>query len=319
MKPAERQTRSHLMKLFERHGFHPRTRLGQNFLIDLNLVEFIVAEARLDKQDVVLEVGTGTGGMTTFLASSAAEVISVDVDSRMHSIARESTSGFDNVLLYHGDILKNKNRLSPDVLNLVAEKLSGDSDRRLKLVSNLPYSVATPVVSNLVATDLPWTRMVVTIQLELGQRMTAAPGSSHYGALSVWLQSQCSVRILKRLNPSVFWPRPRVNSAIVRLSPRPAAKAVISDRSFFHDFLRRLFHLRRKFLRSVVVGMYCKQLDKPDVDDVLQEFGISRPTRAEQLDTGMLVALSNRLHAAIQEQSKNSENQKCSIPTSPGV
>lgn len=299
MKTAERQTRSYLMKLFSQQGFHPRTDLGQNFLIDLNIVEYIIDQAKIEADDVILEVGTGTGGMTPFLALPAAAVVSVELDKNMYRLAQHAVQGFSNVTLLQCDALKNKNLLSPDVLNVVEQKLNENPARRLKLVSNLPYKIATPVISNLVKTELPWTRMVVTIQLELGRRMTAKPGTSDYGALSVWLQSQCWVKILKTLGPTLFWPRPKVHSAIVRLLPDERGKARIHDRSFFHLFIRRLFHQRRKLVRSVLVGMYRKQLKKPEVDVILKSMSLQENVRAEELDPSTLVALSNCFQAAV--------------------
>lgn len=294
MKAAARQTRSHLMELFERHGFHPRSDRGQNFLIDLNLVAFIVGQAELGPNDVVLEVGAGTGGMTTFLAERAARVVSVEVDRHMILLAREAIEPYSNVTLIDCDALKNKNTLSPVVLAAVERDLAEVPGRQLKLVSNLPYNIATPIVSNLVATELPWERMVVTIQLELAERMTAKPRTSDYGALSAWLQSQARVKILKRLSPTVFWPRPQVNSAIVRVFPDRRAQAKINDRPFFQDFLRRLFQQRRKLLRTVLTGMYRKQLDKSQVDSILKEMQLSENMRAEELEVPALLELSNR-------------------------
>lgn len=289
------------MELFEQHGFHPRTTLGQNFLVDLNIVEFIAERANLGPDDVVLEIGAGTGGLTTFLAQYAAEVISVEVDENMYRLAESVTSGFDNVTLLNLDALKNKNRFAPEVLETVSTHLAADSKRRLKLVANLPYSIATPVVSNLVATDLPWERMTVTIQWELGLRMTAKPQTSHYGALSVWLQSQCYVKILKRLQPTVFWPRPAVESAIVQLVPNQNGRDAIADRPFLQDFLRRLFHQRRKLARSVLVGMYRKQLSKPEMDEILVSMKLKPNVRAEELPVSRLVELANRIFAATQD------------------
>lgn len=287
------------MGLFEKVGLHPRSDLGQNFLVDLNILEFIVDSADLSDRDVVLEVGAGTGGMTAFMAKEAAAVVSVEVDKNMAAMAREMTAGFENVTLLNTDALKNKNRFRPEVVEAVRAELAKDANRRLKLVANLPYSIATPVVSNLVASDLPWERMVVTIQLELGQRMAAGPGKSTYGALSVWLQSQAHVKIVKRLPPSVFWPRPQVNSAVVRLSPAPGKAGAITDRPFFQDFLRRLFVQRRKMMRSVIVGMYRKELDKPGVDAILDDLGFGPKARAEELEPYQLVKLGNRLYEAI--------------------
>ncbi|MEQ9411689.1 MAG: 16S rRNA (adenine(1518)-N(6)/adenine(1519)-N(6))-dimethyltransferase RsmA [Fuerstiella sp.] len=290
------------MQLFKQFGINPRSDLGQNFLIDINLIEFAVRAADLSKQDVVLEVGPGTGGMTTFLAAQAGRVISVEVDRNMFALATAATQTCDNVTLIHRDILKNKNTIAPEITSLVKQTLAEVPDGQLKLVANLPYSVATPVISNMVASDLPWQRMVCTIQLELGEKMIAEPGTSGYGALSVWLQSQCSVRIIRRLGPKVFWPRPKVNSAIVSIWRHDGRGGRILDRAFFLDFLRRLFHHRRKLLRRVLVGMYSKQLSKSDVDTLLEAQGLDAEARAETLDVPTLVKLGNRFCEALRAE-----------------
>lgn len=296
MKDESRQTRSHLMRLFRDHGFNPRADLGQNFLIDINLVEFAVRAAEISKDDLILEVGTGTAGMTTFLAEQAGHVISVELDPNMFALATHVTRDYDNVTLINRDILHNKNTLSPDIVELLHEEIAKHPDGQLKLVANLPYSVATPVISNLVASDLPWARIVATIQLELGEKMIAEPGTSSYGALSVWLQSQCSVRIIRRLGPQVFWPRPKVNSAIVSLWRHDGRGGRILDRPFFLDFIRRLFHHRRKLMRSVLCGMYRKEISKSEVDAILTELEFGPEPRAEQLDVPSLLRLANRFY-----------------------
>ena len=307
MKDAARQTRSHLMALFNQFGFNPRSDLGQNFLIDINLIEFAVRAADLSKDDIVLEVGPGTGGMTTFLAAEAGRVISVEVDKNMYALAHHAVGECDNVTLVNRDILKNKNTIAPEVTDLLKAELDSRPGSRLKLVANLPYNVATPVISNLVASDLPWQRMVATIQLELGEKMIAEPGTSNYGALSVWLQSQCSVRILRRLGPKVFWPRPKVNSAIVSIWRHDGRGGKIDDRHFFLDFVRRLFHQRRKLLRSVLVGMYRKQLSKPEVDALLAECELTGDVRAENMEVLELVKLGNQFHKAITNQQESGQ------------
>ena len=299
VKDQSRQTRSYLMELFKQHGFNPRSDLGQNFLIDINLIEFAVRAAELSKDDLVLEVGPGTGGMTTFLSAEAGKVISVEVDRNMFALTTKATENCDNVTLLNQDILKNKNTIASEIVDLLHFELAQRPGSVLKLVANLPYSVATPVISNLVASDLPWQRMVCTIQLELGEKMIAEPGSASYGSLSVWLQSQCSVRIIRRLGPKVFWPRPKVNSAIVSIWRHDGRGERIDDKPFFLDFLRRLFHQRRKLLRRVLVGMYSKQLSKQEVDNILEELGHDGETRAETLDVLTLVKLGNRFCEAV--------------------
>ena len=305
MKEDERQTRSYLMRLFERHGFNPRSDLGQNFLIDLNIIEYVVEQGHIQPTDIVLEVGTGTGGMTTFMAQKARHVISVEYDRNMHTLASEATQKYDNITLLNCDALKNKNRLNPVVLEEIDQQLKANPGSHLKLVANLPYNVATPIISNLVASDLPWNRMVVTIQYELGLKMSCKPATSNYGALSVWLQSQCFVKLLKKVGPTVFWPRPKVDSAIVQLTPNPPLKQKIEDRVFFQDFLRRVFQHRRKLMRSTLVGMYSKQLSKTEVDALLEAHGYEREkTRAEELTVSEMIELAN----AFQEQITRNAN-----------
>lgn len=293
------------MRLFERHGFNPRSDLGQNFLIDLNIIEYVVEQGHIQPTDIVLEVGTGTGGMTTFMAQKARHVISVEYDRNMHTLASEATQKYDNITLLNCDALKNKNRLNPIVLEEIDQQLKANPGSHLKLVANLPYNVATPIISNLVASDLPWNRMVVTIQYELGLKMSCKPATSNYGALSVWLQSQCFVKLLKKVGPTVFWPRPKVDSAIVQLTPNPPLKQKIEDRVFFQDFLRRVFQHRRKLMRSTLVGMYSKQLSKTEVDALLEAHGYEREkTRAEELTVPEMIELAN----AFQEQITRNAN-----------
>ncbi|MFH5804959.1 16S rRNA (adenine(1518)-N(6)/adenine(1519)-N(6))-dimethyltransferase RsmA [Alienimonas sp. DA493] len=305
------------MSLFKRHGLHPRTDLGQNFLIDLNILDFVVREAHLEKdRDVVLEVGAGTAGLTSFLSHGAAAVVSVEVDRVMHTMATDVLAGRENVTLLQTDALKNKNKISPVVLEAVQTELdklaaaNPDPERppRLKLVANLPYNIATPLISNLAGSDLPWSRMVAMIQYELAQRMAARPGESgdggggggSYGALSAWIQNLAGVKILKKIPPSVFWPRPGVDSAVIRLNPNPRARQQIADLRFFQDFLRRLFHHRRKLMRGVLCGMYRKELDKPEVDAVLAAEGYPPNARAEAYDPTQLRELGNAFYRAIE-------------------
>lgn len=299
MKNAERQTRSHLMALFERHGFHPRTMFGQNFLIDINVIESIVTAANIGRNDVVLEVGAGTGGMTTYLTSQAGRVVSVEIDSNMHMLASEATAGDDNLRLLNCDALRNKNNLAPEVIEAVQTALDEVRDQygdaELKLVANLPYSVATPIISNLMATDLPWSRMIVTIQLELGQRMKAQPKQSTYGSLSTWCQAHGKVEIVRKLGPKVFWPRPKVDSAVVRIVRDPEREGTIVDKQVFHEYVRGVFQNRRKLIRNQLQSMYRKQLGKEWVDPFLVDMELPPNTRAEELDMPTHVRIANAI------------------------
>ena len=287
------------MALFEKQGLHPRGDLGQNFLIDLNLLESIVAEADLGPDDVVLEIGAGTGGLTTFLAVAAGAVVSVEYDPNMYRFALEATSHLPDVVLLNCDALKNKNQLNPLVTDAVTAQLASAPNRHLKLVANLPYHVATPVIANLLASEFPWTRMVVTIQYEMAQRLSAKPSTSDYGALSVFVQAQCKVTLVHKLGPTVFWPRPKVDSAIVRIEPDPEARSRIHDRAALQTFLRDVFTQRRKVLGGVLAQLYKGRLTRAAIDELLGELRIPADARAEALEVVQLVDLSNRLQQSL--------------------
>ncbi len=319
MKDVQRQTRSYLMALFRDHGYNPRSDLGQNFLIDVNLIELVVRSADLGPDDVVLEVGAGTGGMTAFLAAQAARVVSIEIDPRMYQLAASAVEHCTNVVLLNRDILKNKNRLCPEIMQVIEEAVKSVPGGRLKLVANLPYSVATPVISNVIASELPWTRIVATIQWELAEKMAASPGSPVFGALSAWIQAQSSIRIIRRMGPNVFWPRPKVDSAIISIWRDEDLAARIADRSFLHDFLRRLFHHRRKLVRSVVAGMYRMQLDKSAVDAILAEQQLRPDLRAEQIDIETLIRLANRVRQAVLAAGDGSGGASGVADDDPGV
>ncbi len=290
-----RQTLSFLRRRFAETGIRPHTRLGQNFLIDLNLLGVLVEAAAVEPNDVVLEVGTGTGSLTARLAERAAAVVTVEVDPAMFQLASEQLHQFDNVTMLHLDALKNKNRLNPAILEAIeAQRAPG---RRLKLVANLPYNIATPLLSNLLVWDDPPRTMTVTIQKELAQRITARPGCKDYSALSVWVQSQCRVEILRILPPEVFWPRPKVSSAFIQITLDDELRRRIPDRAFFHVFVRAMFLHRRKFLRSQLLGAVGGRLGKPEVDAVLARLNLDGTLRAEQLDVDAMLALCEAVRA----------------------
>jgi 16S rRNA (adenine1518-N6/adenine1519-N6)-dimethyltransferase len=287
-----RQTLSFLMRRFEEAGIRPRTKLGQNFLIDLNLLGILADSADLTADDVVLEIGTGTGSLTALLAAKAAVVITVESDRRMSQLAGEELHTLRNVVMVEIDALKNKNHINPEVLAAVASHLNAAPGRRFKLVANLPYNIATPILGNLLTDERPPDSMTVTIQKELAQRIIAAPGTKDYGAFSIWVQSQCRAAILRELPPSVFWPRPKVYSAFVRITLDQPLRDRIGDREFFHDFIRAMFQHRRKFLRTQLLLAAGNRLDKSGVDAILNRLNLDPSLRAEQLDVETMIALS---------------------------
>ena len=233
--PVHRQTQSYLRNLFARRGIAPQHRFGQNFLIDLNIHELIANAADVGPDDVVLEVGPGAGALTALMASRGAAVVAVEIDPGMARLTADATAGMPNVRVVVGDALANKHTMHPEVLDNLRAGLAVDPGRRLKLVANLPYNVATPIVSNLlVHPELCPSLMVVTIQLELAERMRAEPGTDAYGSLSVIVQALADCSIVRVLPPSVFWPRPKVDSAVIAITPDPAKRAAIGDLAWFH-------------------------------------------------------------------------------------
>ncbi|MDR1960210.1 MAG: 16S rRNA (adenine(1518)-N(6)/adenine(1519)-N(6))-dimethyltransferase RsmA [Planctomycetaceae bacterium] len=289
------QTRSYLMKRFAVIGIHPRAKLGQNFLIDLNLLRLLYDSAQLEENDVVLEVGTGTGSLTGLMSNTAAKVVTVEIDQVMHQLAREELQDRTNIRFIQGDILKNKNRLNQEVLEVIREELASVPNSRFKLVANLPYCVATPLMSNLLLTDFPPFSMTVTIQKELADRITAKPSTKDYSALSLWMQSQNKCRIIRIMPPSVFWPRPKVNSAILQMVYDQKLRNRIPDLPFFHRFCREIFLHRRKFLRSVLISMLKGKLEKSDVDNIMIHHHFDASTRADALSTATLLKLSETI------------------------
>lgn len=301
MTKQNRQTVSYLSRRFEEVGLNPNKRHGQNFLIDLNLIQLLARSADVCPNDVVLEIGTGMGSLTSLLAEQAAAVVTVEIDQFLHQMAREELERFTNIEMLKQDALKNKNQIHPNVMQAVAKHMAEGENRIFKLAANLPYNVATPIISNLIRSDLHPATLTVTIQKELADRLMASPGTKDYGSLSVWVQSLCDVELVRVMSPQVFWPRPKVDSAIVQLIHREERRAAIPDLDYFLQFVRVMFFHRRKFMRSVAVSAFQEHLDKPQVDQVLQAQGHGPETRTEQLSIEQLQSLCEAFRAVAPE------------------
>ena len=296
-----RQTISYLTRRFKEVGLAPNSRHGQNFLIDLNLIELLARSADLNENDVVLEVGTGTGSLTGLLAKQAARVVTVEIDGHLHQLAREELEEFDNVVMLHQDALRNKNHLHQNVIDTVKQQLDDLPGSRFKLAANLPYNVATPILSNLLKSEIIPDTMTVTIQKELADRIMASPHSKDYNSLSIWMQAVADTELVRVMAPSVFWPRPKVHSAIIHVTHRPEKRALIADIDFFLEFVRAMFFHRRKFLRSVAISAFKGRLNKPQVDEVLDSMGFGPDTRAEQLPVETMIELADRFRLQVEK------------------
>ena len=300
-KPPPRQTQSYLRNLFAKKGIEPRHRFGQNFLIDLNIHDLILKAAEVGPGDVVLEVGPGAGALTTLMAVTGATVVAVDIDPAMAGLTSEATAGMPNVRVLTMDALKGKNKLAPVMLDNVRSGLAAGAAagevRRFKLVANLPYNAATPIMSNLlVHPELCPSRIVATIQLELAERMLARADTDAYSALSVLIQAITDPAIVRTLSPGVFWPRPKVDSAVVCLVPNAAKRAEVGDLPWFHSVVRQVFLHRRKNLRRVVYSLWRPRwTDKAEVDTLLDGLGLAGQVRAEAMSVAQHIALAAAL------------------------
>lgn len=240
------RTRTAVRALLSAHGLSPRRLHGQNFLCDRNLIDAIVRDAGVGPGDCVLEVGTGTGILTDALAERAGAVLTVDVDGRLQAMARGLRRWPPGVRFLQADVLAGKRALNPEVLE--AWRTLAGPGLALRVVSNLPYSVATPFVANLLWSGVPCDATLL-VQRETAERFLAAPGTAPYGPISVAVRLLARGRVLRPVPPQVFWPQPKVESALVRLEPVAPERAVRLRDAGLPDLLREAFAHRRKTLR----------------------------------------------------------------------
>ena len=283
-RPAPRQTMSYLRNMLRSHGLEPKSKLGQNFLIDLNLLDLTCRAAELSPSDSILEVGTGTGSLTSLMADQAGCVFSVEVDVDMQRIATYLIADRPNVQLFLGDALARKNMLNQDMLAGWAAMTAKHKSTKRKLVANLPFVIATPIISNLLITDPNIERMVVMVQWEIAERMQASPNTKEYNSLSVLVQSVADVEIIRKVAPTNFYPKPKVDSAIVLIRPNAAKRAKVGDVQKFRNFLRDLYTHRRKHIRQALSNWPTGHKPKPEVDAKLAALGIDGTVRSEVLD-----------------------------------
>ena len=282
--PDTRQTLSFLKKLFDAYGLEAKSKLGQNFLIDMNLIDLIGRTAELSSADAVLEVGTGTGSLTARMAKDAGMIVTIEIDGTFKPVAEAVVGERKNVRYLRGDCLAKKSELNPKMLEAWDEAAALPGIKNRKLVANLPYVIATPLISNLLCTEIPIERMVVMVQWEIAERLQAKASTKDYNALSVLVQSVADVETVRKVLPTNFHPRPKVDSAIVMIKPNATKRAGVGNVIAFRDFLRDLYIHRRKNLRGALAGSPRGRREKSEVDAKLKELGIDGNARAESLN-----------------------------------
>ncbi|OHB60528.1 MAG: ribosomal RNA small subunit methyltransferase A [Planctomycetes bacterium RBG_13_46_10] len=297
------QTKQQIRQLLTSAGVRPNKRLGQHFLIDLNLMRLLINSANIQDNDVVLEVGCATGSLTEGLAQKAAKVIAVELDKTLADIAKKHLSKAENVEILNGDILKNKNTINQTIIKTLQASHKKNAGRIL-LVANLPYNVAAPVVLNLVKGPAiadwatlgfaPASAMYVTVQKEVAERMRAGPGSSDYGILSILLGATGEVKVIRIIKPTAFWPSPQVDSAMVSFVRQKEKVNKIKDMSLLAEIVKLFMNHRRKMLKSCIKSVAGK-LDKiNNWTEIFDNCSIDSTLRPEQLSPQDYVAIANQ-------------------------
>ena len=274
--------------IVDKHGFKFSKSLGQNFLIDDNVIDKIIDGARVKEGDKVIEVGPGIGTLTREMAKRAEKVVAVEIDKNLIPILKETLADFDNTEVVNEDILK------VDINKLVDEKLSGGP---VKLIANLPYYITTPIVMKFLEEDIPVTDIVVMVQKEVADRMNAVPSTKDYGALSVAVQYYCDTEIVAKAPRHMFIPQPKVDSTVIGLHIREEKKYKADNEQLFFKTVKAAFGQRRKTLLNSLSSMGV--LDKAKIKEVLAEAGTDEKRRGETLSIEEFANLSNIINKNI--------------------
>ena len=277
---ASPQVTQHILNRFK---LRADKKLGQNFLIDENVVHQIVAAAELSEADTVLEVGPGIGTLTQGLAESKARVVAVELDTRLLPVLATTLNGYDNVRVVHGDILK---------VNIM-EEVGAPS---FKVCANLPYYITTPIIFALLEKRLPMERLVAMVQKEVAERMAAQPGGKEYGALSVAIQYYTEPKIAFIVPPTSFIPAPAVDSAVIVCKRREKPPVEVCDEGLFFRVVKAAFSLRRKMLSNSLKNMGIKS---EQVAKWLELAGVDGKRRAETSSLEDFAKLTNSFNEAV--------------------
>ena len=272
-------------EVVNKHNFKFSKSLGQNFLIDDNVIDRILEGARLSETDRIIEVGPGIGTLTREMGKVAENVVAIEIDKTLIPILKETLADLDNVEVVNEDILK------VDVQGLINEKLNGGP---VKLVANLPYYITTPIVMKFLEEDIPVTDIVVMVQKEVADIMNAKPSTKDYGALSVAVQYYCDTEIVAKAPRHMFVPQPNVDSIVIGLHVRDEKKYVVDNEDIFFKTVKASFGQRRKTLLNSLGGLGF--LSKDQIREALQAANIDEKRRGETLSIDEFANLSNEIN-----------------------
>ncbi len=276
-------------EILEKYGFSFKKSLGQNFLIDTNILNRIVDHAGLTDETAAIEIGPGIGALTEQLARRSKKVVAFEIDQRLLPILQDTLSPYQNVKIIHKDILK------ADVHEMISQELAEFKD--IMVVANLPYYVTTPIIMKLLEEKLPIRGIVGMLQKEVADRIAARPGTKEYGSLSIAIQYYTKAETVMVVPKTVFMPQPNVDSAVIRLTLREEPAVKVKDESFFFQVTRASFAQRRKtILNNLTSQLSDGKQKKEEIVSALKEAGIEESRRGETLSLEEFGLLSDALY-----------------------
>jgi 16S rRNA (adenine1518-N6/adenine1519-N6)-dimethyltransferase len=275
-------------QLLQKHGFSFKKSLGQNFLIDGNILRNIVSAADLTPAKGALEIGPGAGALTERLAVECGRVVAIEIDQRLLPMLQESLAPYPNVTVLHGDVLK------IDLQSVFREHFAGMES--VSVVANLPYYITTPIVMKLLEERVPVENIVVMVQKEVADRFAASPGTKDYGSLSVAVQYYAEPQLVAKVPHSVFIPQPNVDSAVVKLTMRKEPPVHVKDEALFFEVVQASFVQRRKtLLNNLQQRFFASAGGKEECRAFLEECGIQPERRGETLTLSEFATIANHL------------------------
>lgn len=274
------------IEVLQKYEFVFQKKFGQNFLIDTHVLDKIINAAEITKEDFVLEIGPGIGTMTQYLACAAREVYAVEIDKALIPILEDTLQDYDNVTVLNEDILK------VDIRKLAEEHNQG---KPIKVVANLPYYITTPIIMGLFEEHVPIESITVMVQKEVADRMQVEPGTKDYGALSLAVQYYAEPYIVANVPPNCFMPRPKVGSAVIRLTRHKEAPVKTVDEKLMFRLIRASFNQRRKTLVNSLKNSPELSFSKEEIQAAIAACGFSEGVRGEALTLADFAALTNEL------------------------
>lgn len=270
-----------LKEITKRHDFRFTKSLGQNFLIDANILDKIIRASDIGENDIVIEVGTGIGTLTKELAERAKKVYAIEIDKKLIPIVAETTSQYNNIVLINKDFLETQ------LTDIVEEKNSP-----VKVIANIPYYITTPIIMKCLESEIFVDTLVLMIQKEVAERLGASASTKQYGSLSVAVQYYANVEFVSKVSKTSFYPVPNVDSGIVKLRKKPETDLTLKDKELFFQVTRGSFAKRRKTILNSLIG-YTDFFTKELVKKALEHAEIDPKRRGESLDIIEFAKLSN--------------------------